>query len=124
MVTIKAPDGRRVPVDPGVYVDGCRGVYASVTVVELAQTFGYVLSEDDAAVVAAYRSDAYSDVDDAMRGIVDDATDHLNAVTAGGFWDWHDGDFRLDADECEGHESARGESVYCDGSCVSGYEHV
>lgn len=94
------------PADAGCWVDGHRGIYGVTDVIEIAETLGFELSDDDKQAVNDYNGAADWGMDDSTASewvfdLSDRAESWLNDYVApDGYWfGWHDGEFFLSSAE-------------------------
>lgn len=87
-------------VEPGCVLDNHWGWHNHARMIEVATGLGFVISDEDQAVVDRYDSGESEDDDndsEVVSDLMDEAERWLNDNTdgVGCFWTWHDGDFVL-----------------------------
>jgi hypothetical protein len=101
---------KATPDQAGCWVDGVRGIYAGVHMVDIAIDYGYVVDDDDAPVFAWARNgridapgrddwpEFWDEIQDEVTGWL---TDHV--APDGYLFEWHDGDLMMwsEAASCE-----------------------
>lgn len=112
--------GNVTPLEPGCYVDGHHGQYASERLADLFVMLdegSYVSGVWRDLMVKAYKHDHLDDVcslDDAIMDV-------LNEQTSGGVWSWVDGELFLEETDDEyGH--LFGDSDHCSRCYCERYE--
>lgn len=86
--------------DAGCYLDGHLGWHNHKRVIDLAQQYGFTVSDSDRELVEAYdEGREANDGDwayDVIADLVDAATDYLQSITAEGMvWEWDMGELSL-----------------------------
>jgi hypothetical protein len=91
--------------DAGCWVNGARGIYAGVAMVDIATGCGYQITPDDAPVLAWARTGRVASDEPGERldwpefwtEIQDEVTDWLtdNVAPDGYLFEWHDGDLMM-----------------------------
>lgn len=96
----------------GCWLDGHMGWHNLYRVVDIAEEYGFTLSEDDRSSVACYRAcgesgaGMHGDCADAVYEISDDATEYLNTLAPEGYhFEWDAGELMLWKGEPEDWES-------------------
>lgn len=105
--------------EAGCYIDGHWGQYGICRLVDIAQAYGLVVSEEDKFSLDS--SNWEDDDDDYLDGAIfaaDSVEQLLNDATTGGYWEWVDGEFFLSANDVEPTDDEVNEFIRGYDECV------